>query len=144
MKIRRIAKFQDSIKEGEARLSRLDELGFDRTVYKSISSRTDNRSLVTPVDRDSEFHRYLLDMNKYHDTGVITPQLQVLDEYLGRLGVEESYPFMDDAYISEPWIEYSSQDPFRNVVHIDDQDEVFNVVHFDGSIMYNVIHSTQG
>ena len=133
MKTRRLDYSQGSIQSQEARLKD-NEVGLDRTVYANISSLTDNKSIVTPDDDDTPYHRWLLAMNEYQDTGIITPELQRLDEYLGELGVTEDYQYNDDTYNIEAWIAPIQQEPTRNVVYGTETNKQ-NVIFSDGTII---------
>jgi len=107
-----------------------DELLIDRLIYRKIGSRTDNKVLQTPPAKDSEFHRWLLEMDNLHiykyypslHTGPIpTPDLIALDQYLGTLGVTEVYPFQDDTYHSEFWLDGdATRTPVRYLVDASD------------------------
>ena len=138
MKIRRLTQSQDASNPDEARIHP-GELGIERDIYRKLSSRTDNRTLMVPEDNDSEWHRFLLTMNDINDGIAVSPEADMFDEYLGTLGLTDEYPFPDDKYISEQWIELGAQPPFRQVV-----DKRRTVVYTDPntSITYNVIHNT--
>lgn len=107
-----------------------NELMLDRLIYRRIGSLTDNKTLFTPADNDTEFNRWLLDMNNLHnkknypllaaDLPEPTPDLIALDEYLGMLGVEEEYPFDSDTYYVESWIEGGVVSPERAIMDMSD------------------------
>ncbi len=95
----------------EAKLSD-EELALDRLVYRKLSSWTENKVITTPDGPDTDFHRFLLDMDnlwiyKYYPTlhtgPIPTPDLIALDEYLGTLGLTQDYPFKDDTYNTINW-----------------------------------------
>ena len=100
-----------------------DELLLDRLIYRKMGSLTDNKVLQSPTSDDSDFHRWLRDMNAYHNKiyypGLTagdpepTPDLVALDEYLGSLGITEIYPFSQDTYKVESWITTESQPEYR-------------------------------
>ena len=109
-----------------------DELALDRLIYRRIGSLTDNKSITTPQEADTEFDRWLLSMNdlfsyKYYPelyTGPTpTPALLALDEYLGSLGMGIDYPFPDDTYYIENWIEVDTQTAVR--VLMDEADNTY-------------------
>ena len=68
----------------------IDEgLRLDRVIYHKLSSLTDNKVLVEPTGKDSEYDRFLIHMNEIHAWYVYgigeKPDVDVdnLDEYLG-------------------------------------------------------------
>ncbi len=107
-----------------------DELLLDRLIYRKIGSLTDNKLLVTPDSSDTEFHRWLLDMNNLHNKRNYplisagdpepTPDLVALDEYLATLGQTEKYPFPQDTYNVESWLEIDDPEPERVIVDTSD------------------------
>ena len=107
-----------------------DELLLDRLIYRKIGSLTDNKTISTPSSSDSDFHRWLLDMNNLHnkkyypllsaDGPTPTPDLIALDEYLGSLGQTEAYPFLNDTYNVESWIDTEGQADMRVLMDADD------------------------
>ncbi len=105
-----------------------DELLLDRLIYRKIGSLTDNKGIVTPASKDSDFHRWLLDMNDLHNykyypliaTTQPTPDLTALDEYLGTLGVTEIYPFTEDTYKVKPWLTIEDQSTYRVLMDTSD------------------------
>ena len=145
MKTRRLDYSQGSIQSDEARVKN-SEVGLDRTVYASISNITDNKIIVTPEDKSSSYNRWLLDMNKFTDTGVISPELDELDTYLGTLGVTEDYPYSDDTYGIKPWLVVEEQEPFRNILHAtrDNNHNVISSINIiDRATGSNLIHDTR-
>lgn len=96
-----------------------DQLVLDRLIYRKIGSYTDNKAIVTPQGNDTDFHRWLLDMNKLHnkkyydDTILVTADLVALDKYLGQLGVSEIYPFKQDTYNSPNVLKDIPQTEYR-------------------------------
>ncbi len=110
-----------------------DELLLDRLIYRKIGSLTDNKSIVTPPEKDGDFHRWLLDMNNLHnhkyypnltaDEPIPTPDIEALDEYLGTLGQTELYPFDEDTYKVEPWVDIEDQVAYR--VLVDETDNTY-------------------
>ena len=107
-----------------------DVLLLDRLIYRKIGSLTDNKLLVTPDSADTDFHRWLLDMNNLHnkkyypllseDLPLPTPDLVALDEYLGSLGVTEDYPFLDDTYNVLAWLKIDYEPDGRILIDITD------------------------
>ncbi len=106
-----------------------DELLIDRLIYKRMASLTDNKNLTTPDTPDTDFHRWLLDMNnlwqhKYypllHTGPTPTPDIKALDEYLGTLGVTETYPFSEDTFHLTDWLSQESRSEYRILVDITD------------------------
>ena len=105
-----------------------DELLLDRLIYRKMGSLTDNKTILTPATNDSDFHRWLLDMNNLHNkkyypsfTGVEpTPDLIALDEYLGSLGITETYPFQQDTYKVDSWLDTIGQTEYRILMDEDD------------------------
>jgi len=120
-----------------------DGIALDRVVYHKLSNRTDNKVLTTPLDNSSEYDRFLLDMNglfyyrDYPGAGYPAPTAEfvALDEYLSTLGITAEYPFQDDMYHIEPWIEYDERPTTRNVI-----DQTGNII--DRATGYNVVHNT--
>ncbi len=126
-----------------------DELQLDRLVYRKMGSRTDNRSIVTPLSADSDFHRWLLDMNNLYDykyyptmySGPIpTPDITALDEYLGSLGLIEEYPFKEDTFELDEWVNIHSQPEYRYLV--DESDKTFLTDSNSTEVL--VVYSTRG
>jgi hypothetical protein len=120
-----------------------DELLIDRLVYKKLSSLTDNKVLETPVSASDDFKRWLLDMNNLHlhkyypsltsGTPIPTPDIVALDEYLGTLGVTDEYPFKDDSYSVEPWIEI--EQILQDRVLLDTDDNTYLVDTSDDTVL---------
>ena len=136
MKIRRQTQSQDQIDKDDSRL--IDtELGIERAVYRKLSSLTDNKVIQNPQGPDSEYERFLLHMNDIEDNIPVSESMDKFDEYLGTLGVTDEYPFLDDVYGVEPWIDVPTQDETRNVV-----DKETNIIHTVGTTTYNVVHRT--
>jgi len=115
---------------------------FDRSIYREIGSLTDNKSITLPTGPDSPFDRWLIAMNEYYDTGVASPELIAIDEYLGRLYEREVtledgsttlvYPFDTDGYWVKEWIDITgAKVGTRNVVHGLD-----NVVHLGDNVVH--------
>ncbi len=139
MRIRRQDQNQDAMQKHEGQAK--DDLILDRVTYKKLSSWTDNKVIQDPTGKDSEYDRFLLDMNDINsgiatDTGVL-----LLDQYLGNLGVTLDYPFRDDTYQLEPWITVEEQDPTRNV-RASVTGVEYNVIASVNGTDYNVIHDT--
>ena len=134
MKIRRIDKSQSALKTKEIRV--LDDVGLSREVYAKMSSLTDNKVIVEPEGKDSPFERFLVDMESIHDGTNTDEDIALLDQYLGNLGDGEWYPFPQDTYVVEPWIDESEQFPTRNVIDRDGN----NVI--DRATGFNVVHNT--
>lgn len=109
------------------------ELSLDRLIYRRIGSITDNKSLVEPVLPTTDFNRWLLDMNNLHlhkyypllavNKPIPTPDVVALDEYLGTLGDTEVYPFSQDTYNQEVWLDIDSQTEHR--ILIDKSDNTY-------------------
>ncbi len=137
MKVTRLHSNQDAMQSMESKGT--DDIILDRVVYRKISSLTDNRTLLDPIGPDSKFDRFLLDMNKIHRGETVDPALLYLDKYLGNLGETIEYPFRDDTYYVEPWIEDEEQFLYRNVVD-DSTGTVNNII--DRATGDNVIHNT--
>ena len=136
MRIRRQTQSQDQIDKNDSRLV-INELGVERAVYRKLSSLTDNKVIQEPLGPDSEYERFLLHMNDIHNSIPVELPLDVFDEYLGKLGVTEEYPFKDDVYDSDPWLDLGIQDLTRNVVSVGT-----NIVYTISGTTYNVVHRT--
>ena len=137
MKIRRVNPTQDALSPGEARGDSSD-FGLDRVIYKKLSSLTDNKSLTAPTGPDTEYDRFLIEMEKIHSGLEVTEAMTLLDNYLGTLGVTEEYPFSDDTYSSSEWISLGEQEAYRNVVSTATDNIIVDVLGVD----YNIIHRT--
>jgi len=119
--------------DSQEQKKKADELLLDRLIYRKIGSLTDNRSIVTPLEKDGDFHRWLLDMNNLHnhkyypmltvDEPIPTPDLTALDEYLGTLGQTELYPFDEDTYKVDSWLEQLPQQEYR--ILVDESDNTY-------------------
>ena len=134
MKIRRIDFGQGSRDQEQAING--NELRIDRSIYKNMSSLTENKMLQTPTTIDTPFKRWLMDMETLADTGVGTTALKQLDEYLGDLGITKTYPFEEDTYFVEPWINVDDQYETRNVADIHDNYSDNIVIDGDNVIWY--------
>ena len=100
----------------------------DRLIYRKMGSLTDNKLLTTPASSDTDFHRWLKDMDnlwnyKYYPglhalsgNPIPTPDLIALDEYLGSLGITEIYPFSQDTFYQPPWLKMEEQEEYRQLV----------------------------
>ncbi len=141
MKIRRIDHSQSAMKSQEGRIIS-DELGIDRAVYAKMSSLTDNKTLIEPIDNLSPFDRFLLDMDQIHQGDTSNPVMMQVDKYLGNLGDTVNYPFADDTYNVEPWIDTTEQSAYRNVI-TSQADIDYNVITDISGVLYNVIHNTE-
>ncbi len=133
MKVTRLSLTQDAIQQHEAR----DDLVIDRTVYRKMSSLTDNKILQNPTGKDSKFDRFLLDMEDIHRGKLVDAEVSYLDQYLGNLGDGTEYPFIEDMYIVSPWLNENTQYAYRNVIdkmldtdrNVIDRDTGSNVIH---------------
>ena len=113
-----------------------DELLFDRLIYRKLGSLTDNKVMTIPAKPDSDFKRFLLDMNNLHIhkyyTGLVdglplpTPDIIALDEYLGTLGITEDYPFLDDTQEIPLWFDGVDTNKQRRIL-VDGTDNTFLV-----------------
>lgn len=140
MKVIRVRTSQDAMKGRESDIQG-ENLVMDRVVYKILSSLTDNKVITNPTGTDSEYDRFLLDMEKIHRGETVHEATDALDEYLALLGVTEQYPFPQDTYSLAQWITYPTQEPYRNVIaKVDGVD--YNVITNIDGVDYNVIHDT--
>lgn len=121
---------------------KVDELTFDRLIYRMMGSLTDNKHLATPDKADTDYNRWLLDMNNLHnykyynalyDGPTPTPDLIALDEYLGSLGTTYEYTFLEDTYDLEPWVSVDSQSEIR--VLTDNDDTEYLIDPSDGTVL---------
>ena len=135
MIVRTLNPSQGSMSPGEA-LGDSDTLGIDRNVYRKLSSLTDMKEITTPTSADTEFHRFLLEMDKLQAGLDVDSPIEVLNEYLGTLGVTTTYPFPNDTYDVEEWIDVTAHSEYRNV-SADSGDNV--IADIDG-VDYNVIN----
>jgi len=136
MRIVRQTQSQDQIDKNDSKVT-ADELNIERVIYRKLSSLTDNKVIQDPADADSEYSRFLLHMNDIQADIGVEPSVMKLDEYLGELGVSKEYPFIDDVYGLDPWIEILDQEEFRNVVNLGT-----NIVYTKNGTTYNVVHRT--
>jgi hypothetical protein len=149
MKIRRLDYGQGSGKE-EQKLDQSsipsignDQLSLDRLVYRKLGSLTDNKVITRPESADTDFHRFLLDMNNLHkykyykdivsDYKLPTPDIIALDEYLGTLGVTENYPFISDRQDIPAWFDY--EEPHEVRVLFDNSDNTYLVDTSDNTVL---------
>jgi len=137
MKIRRITQSQDQLDADDARVKG-NELGVERAIYRQLSSLTDNKVIVDPTGPDTEYDRFLLHMNEIQKGIQVSAFVDQFDEYLGTLGVTNDYPFPDDTYWIDSWIDIPKQEQFRNVV-----DNNSNVIADVNGTVYNVTHNTE-
>ena len=120
-----------------------DQLALDRLIYRKLGSLTDNKIITTPESNDTDFRRFLLDMNNLHNhkyypsitagTPIPTSDLKALDKYLGELGETEVYPFKEDTYNTEAWVTVDAQGEYR--ILFDESDTTYLVDPADGSIL---------
>ena len=117
-----------------------DEIGFNREIYKKLGNRTFCKTL-TVDSANTSFNRFMLDLVAYDETGIATPEIVAMDDYLGSLGLSEDYPFIDDKYETPGFtVENNKQSPIRNVISDNIIDD--NVIYFDGLDTYNVVYHT--
>ena len=140
MKVRKLNPSQGALSPDDARISG-EELGLDEQIYRKLSSLTDNKSLVEPTGPDSEFDRFLIEMEKIHSGEAVSEAITLLDKYLGNLGDTADYPFRDDTYVSEAWLDVNAQDVSRNVIY-DNLGTDDNVITTIDGTDYNIIHAT--
>ncbi len=140
MRVRRFHQNQDALQKHEGQAN--DDLILDRVTYKKLSSLTDNKIIQNPTGKDSEYDRFLLDMDTILKGTNTDAGVALLDQYLGNLGVTIDYPFRDDTYGIESWIDVEDQSPTRNVI-ADISGVIYNVIAEEGGTDYNVIHDTQ-
>ena len=145
MKIKRLNYGQVSSGKQEVTLDG-DELLIDRLIYKRLGSLTDNKNLVTPTGANSDYDRFLLDMNNLHthkfypEIALLmglpkpTPDIIALDEYLGTLGVEDTYPFIEDTYSIENWLGEPGKETEVRVL-VDKTDDTYLIDTTDNTVL---------
>lgn len=90
-----------------------------KAIYDKLSNYTENKNLTTPTEPKTEYEEWLLDMNELSeairngDTSGIKEGLIEADRYLGRLGLDEQYPFSDSSYESPSWISLEDRADYR-------------------------------
>ena len=118
------------------------ELGIiiPRFIYSKLGNHTANKTVTLEnlEDESNEYELFMMDMERYSQTGEDLDNISALDNYLGSLGDGATYPFDDDTYDTTIW-NIEEQLPYRNVAI----DEETNVIIELSGIDYNVIHSTQ-
>ena len=111
------------------------DLKFSRQFYQLLGSITKNRVLLDDFDRDLlplEFVRFLDDMNALwlhtyypllaQEKNIKYPSEEIIaiDEYLGRLGVDEDYFYSKDIVNIDSWIDPAHLDNERILIDITD------------------------
>ena len=114
-----------------------------RTIYQKLRSLTSNKTIKSDYDNGlipQELKKLFDNFTILYDSGTATPGVQALDEYLGNLGVTETYPFTKDIISIDMWFSVEEQEPIRNVI----DDNGNNVIYLEPitNITYNVIHLT--
>lgn len=89
-----------------------------RIVYQNLGSLVKNKTIVKNADYQNEFEKIMYLMDENNITADST--LEAIDEYLGSLGITETYPYEKDYNNIPAWADISGESPERNVVHLDD------------------------
>jgi hypothetical protein len=123
-----------------------------RFIYSKLGNFSDAKNM-TRADIETEKNEYKLfikemdDVDNLQRQGLSIPanldNIVEIDKYLGSLGTEKEYPFMDDAYFSEQWLDPNKLHKIRNVVDYSSV-EVKNVIAIINGITYNVVTTRQG
>lgn len=119
-------------------------LGMDRSIYTNLADRTANRTLTLPTEINSPFDRWLTQMQIASDpAAIVPPDIAIIDEYLGTLGVTDEYPYFEDRFSIEPWIDVGSQELFRVVLYRENTSQDIGIGIIDRSTSLIVVHDTK-
>lgn len=119
---------------------------FNRLIYQRLGSLTQNKTILADYNAGKlpqEFADLLTELNKIHyniNCGQEYTECQrayTINEYLGSLGVTETYKYKKDYVVIPPWIDWSAQEATRNIV-TEINDIIYNVV----TLTDNVVHNT--
>ena len=118
------------------------DVSLEKIVYKLLGDLTNNKTLERPTEIKTKYDRWLVDMDNYSN-GLIEPTqaLLDLDEYLGALGITAEYPFKEDVFDSEPWVDIETRDPYRNLAQLDVNGDIESNI-YDEISDSNIIHNT--
>lgn len=117
-----------------------DTLSLAREIYQGLSDVQRMKSLTRPTEIRTEFDKFITMMDDY-SLGNITPSEAeiAINEYLGSLGLTEEYPFIQDTFVADNWMDPEAQDAIRNVSLLDENlDPTDNIVDNED----NVVHLT--
>jgi len=115
------------------------DIVFIKSVYKNLSSLTDNKNVTVPTESKTQYESFLLDMQELSvaidagDTSSIAPELIEFNSYLGSLGISDEYPF-DGKFDLADWYKSTTDSSIRNVSYGTD-----NVVSGTDNVQHNLI-----
>ncbi len=129
-----------------------NEVLMPRFIYSKLGNYTNQKS-ITLQDMETENNEYkffMMEMErlaKIINEKVIPEEyenIQKLDEYLGGLGVDIFYPFQDDTYSVDPWLDIKTPSEYRNVISrlVGSNGLEQNVITSINGEDYNIINRT--
>ncbi len=115
----------------------------NRIVYQGLRSLAKNKTILEDYD-NNKIPKELMELYDKFTTltngGTVDIETQALDEYLGSLGVDQTYEYVKDIIDIDAWMDVGAQALFRNVVD-DSTGSTNNVI--ERTTGYNVIHNTE-
>lgn len=117
-----------------------------RFIYSKLGNLTNHKNInVEDMSKENnEYQFFMMELERFFESGMDIDNVAAIDEYLSSLGVSIDYPFGDDTYAVDSWIETIEQNESRNVISktLDSDEEETNVVTIIQGTIYNVLHRT--
>ena len=116
-----------------------------RSIYQNLGSLIKNKTILDDYNNGrlpTEYVRFLDDMNdlflklNYPDLAVdlvVEEEIPAVDEYLGDLGISETYYYSKDTVDIPPWVITGAQGEYR--ILFDESDTTYLVDPSDGSVL---------
>ena len=111
-----------------------------RFIYSKLGNWTDVKTYTAEdfQDEKNEYEFFIMQMDRYSQTGIDDGNIAAIDEYLGSLGVDTEYPFDDDAFNVDLTGAATGVEN-RNVINYNGID-IDNIIHHDEGLVKNVTH----
>ena len=111
-----------------------------RFIYSKLGNFTNAKEYTVEdfEDEKNEFDFFMMQMQRYSETGIDDENIAAIDDYLGTLGVDTEYPFNDDGYTLDLTGAATGIED-RNVVY-NNGSEIVNIVHHVEGLLTNVTH----
>ncbi len=128
------------------------DFAIPRFIYAQLGNLSDNKRITktektegstdfSMYPESTPYQKFMMDMDRFQTYNVDVENIKAIDEYLGNLGMTLDYPFLDDKYNVESWIDIETSSEYRNVItmpfNIDE-----NVITSISGEDYNIIHRT--
>ena len=111
-----------------------------RFIYSKLGNWTEIKNITVEhfENEHNEFEFFIMQMQRYTETGIDDGNIAAIDEYLGSLGVDTEYPFDDDTFnINLTDVATGIND--RNIIY-NTGSEIVNIVYHDEGLLTNVVH----